>query len=290
MPIPETKAKSNPASGGGGPTVAALLTWFVPGAGHLYLGKARMAIAAFLVIQLLYLAGVVLSGGMFLEYLPAEMRTRFAAVLAPEMGNLGALLLHQAQFGYGEAFPRPWPASMDIGTTLTAMSGLLNILLASHAHFEARRQNATGFAPVGPAVAATASFLIPGLGQVLQGRRIRGLLLFVCLVGLFFVASILGEGANLDRERHFYYWAGQFLLGLPAVALEFWYGHPRVTTDIAYADAGVVLGCVAGMLNVLGMLDAYGWSESKILGRPLASAQAPDGVSSESGHAEDPSA
>lgn len=274
MPIPESKAKARKAPGGGEPTVAALLTWFIPGAGHLYLGKARTAVVAFVVIELLYLAGVMLSGGMFLEYLPAEMRTSLAAVLSPEMGNLGALLLHQGQYGYGESFPRPWPASMDLGTTLTAMSGLLNILLASHAHFEARRRKAAGSAPIGPAAAATASFLIPGLGQVLQGRRMRGLLLFVCLVGLFFVGSTLGEGANLDRERHFYYWAGQFLLGLPAVALEFWYGHPRVTTDIAYADAGVVLGCVAGMLNVLGMLDAYGWSEAKILERPLPSASA----------------
>ncbi|MFT7678443.1 MAG: TM2 domain-containing membrane protein YozV [Planctomycetota bacterium] len=285
MPIPDSKAQAKQAPGGGEPAVAALLTWFVPGAGHLYLGKVRTAILAFVLIELLYLAGVMLSGGMFLEYLPAEMRTRFAAVLAPEMGNLGALLLHQAQYGYGESFPRPWPASMDLGTTLTAMSGLLNILLASHAHFEARRRKATGVAPIGPAVAATASFLIPGLGQVLQGRRVRGLLLFVCLVGLFFIGSTLGEGANLDRERHFYYWAGQFLLGLPAVALEFWYGHPRMTTDIAYADAGVVLGCVAGMLNVLGMLDAYGWSEAKILERPLASAQAPSNADLEESNA-----
>lgn len=272
MPIPDTAPQSTERPQGGEPTVAALLTWFVPGAGHLYLGKLRTALIGFVLIQGLYLLGVILSKGMFLEYLPAEMRTRFAAVLTPEVGNLGALLLHQAKYGYGMNFPRPWPATMDLGTVLTAMAGLLNVLLASHAHFEARRADAQGAGIPAPALAATATFLVPGLGQILQGRRGRGLLVFGCLVGLFAIGCVLAEGANLDRERHFYYWAGQFLLGLPAVAAEFAHGHPMVTSDIAYADAGVVLGCVAGMLNVLAMLDAYGWSESKILGRPLATA------------------
>ncbi len=272
MPIPDTAPQTSERPQGGDPTVAALLTWFIPGAGHLYLGKLRTALLGFLAIQGLYALGVLLSKGMFLEYLPAEMRTRFAAVLTPEVGNLGGLLLHQAKFGYGMNFPRPWPASMDIGTALTALAGLLNVLFATHAHFEARRGDRPFAGHPAPAVAATATFLVPGAGQLLQGRRGRGLLIFVSLVGLFVIGCVLAEGANLDRERHFYYWAGQFLLGLPAIAAEFAHGHPMVTSDIAYADAGVVLGCVAGMLNVLAMLDAYGWSEAKILGRPLASA------------------
>lgn len=274
MPIPESKSPASQGPQAGDPTVATLLTWLVPGAGHLYLGKARIALLAFVVIEGLYLLGVVLSKGMFLEYLPAEMRTRFAAVLTPEAGNLGALLLHQAKFGYGMSLPRPWPATMDIGTALTAASGLLNVLLASHAHFEARRPASDSpTAIVGPGSAATAAFLIPGLGHFLQGRKARGLVVFLALVGLFLLGSFLAEGANLDRERHFYYWAGQFLLGAPALITEFAFGHPRVQHDIAYADAGVVLGCVAGMLNVLAMLDVYGWSEAKLLGQPLPTAQ-----------------
>lgn len=287
MPIPESKGPVGQGTQGGDPTLATLLTWMVPGAGHLYLGKARTALLAFVVIQGLYLLGVLLSKGMFLEYLPDEMRTRFAAVLTPEAGNLGALLLHQAKFGYGLGHPRPWPAMMDIGTTLTAASGLLNVLLASHAHFEARRPVLDPQAPgaganlIHPGMAATASFLVPGLGHFLQGRKARGLAVFVALVGLFLLGSFLAEGANLDRERHFYYWAGQFLLGLPALATEFAFGHPRVDHDIAYADAGVVLGCVAGMLNVLACLDTYGWSEAKLLGKPLASAQANNAANQE---------
>lgn len=273
MPVPSRKPEQRST---GDPNVALLLTWFLPGAGHLYLGRVGFALGAFLVVEGLYAIGVWLSGGMFLEYLPHEMRGRFAGALTPEAGNLGALLYHIRSFGYGPGQPRPWPPGMDLGTTLTAASGVLNFFVMSSAHTLARRGSArSGSARSGSAqvtersrgidspLAALATWLVPGLGQVLQGRRARGLVIFVLLVGLMILGSVLAEGANLDRERHFYYWAGQFLLGVPAVVAEFFHGHPRLTHDIPYADAGVVLACVAGMLNVLAMLDAYTFGEWK---------------------------
>ena len=268
MPVPSRKPEQRSA---GDPNVALLLTWFLPGAGHLYLGRVGFALGAFLVVEGLYAAGVWLSGGMFLEYLPAEMRGRFAGALTPEAGNLGALLYHIRSFGYGPGQPRPWPPGMDLGTTLTAASGVLNFFVMSSAHTLARR----GSAHLGPAhptaaprgidspLAALATWLVPGLGQFWQGRRARGAVIFVSLVGLMILGSVLAEGSNLDRERHFYYWAGQFLLGVPAVVAEFFHGHPRSTHYIEYADAGVVLACVAGMLNVLAMLDAYTFGDQK---------------------------
>lgn len=262
-------------AGHGSPTVAVLLTWLVPGGGHLYLGMLRPALIAFLSIEGLYFAGVWLSGGMFLEYLPAEMRSSFAWVLTPEIGNLGALWWHQGAYGYGPGFPRAWPAWMDLGTTLTAASGVLNILWMSRAHMDARllgmparptpRPGAEA-ARCSPGGAVLASWFLPGLGQWLQGRRLRGVLVFVMLVGLFAVGTWLADGSNLDRERHFYYWAGQFLLGLPAIATEFANGHPLISGPILYADAGVVLASVAGLLNVMSLMDAYAYSEDVLLG------------------------
>lgn len=238
-----------------------LLTWFVPGAGHLYLGKVRTGIAAFVIIEALYGLGYWLSKGLFLNVLPVEMRSQFAGVLAPELGNLGGLLMHLRQVGFLDN-PVIWPGQMDLGMTLTAASGVLNFVLMSHAHLEARAPSRSR-AGLDPALAAATSWLVPGLGHVLQGRKVRGLAVFVMLVGLFGLGCGLAQGANLDRERHFYYWAGQFLLGSPAIAAELIHGHARVTEDIRYVDAGVVLGCVAGMLNILVMLDAYGWSEQR---------------------------
>ncbi len=252
-------------SGRGDPLVAMLLTWFIPGAGHLYLGRARLALIAFVAVEGLYAAGFLLSEGLFLNVLPPEMRGRMAGVLAPEVGNLGALLAHLGRVGFLDQ-PVRWPTRMDLGMTLTAASGILNVVLMSHAHLEARlsKRPRTG---LDPAAAATLSWLVPGLAHFLEGRRARGIAIFVMLVGLFVLGCALAQGANLDRERHFYYWAGQFLLGLPAIVAEFVHGHPRLTEDIRYVDAGIVLGCVAGMLNVLVMLDAFGWAERRQAGK-----------------------
>ena len=267
MPTPDRKLPSSAgpaARPAADPNVALLLSWFVPGVGHLYLGRARTALAGFLVVEGLYVLGLWLSRGMFLEYLPPEMRGRFAGILTPEVGNLGALLYHINHFGYGVGNPRPWPATMDIGTTLTALSGVTNLFLMSLAHLDARMPRRFGERGLEPPLAALATFLVPGLGQLLQKRFARGVTMFVLLVGLFVLGTALAEGTNLDRERHFYYWAGQFLLGFPAIVAEFVHGHPRITEDVAYADAGVVIACVAGMLNVLCMLDAFSFGEERI--------------------------
>jgi TM2 domain-containing membrane protein YozV len=44
-------------------------------------------------------------------------------------------------------------------------------------------------------VAAILSYLIPGLGQIYQGRIGKGLLFFVCIYTLFFIGAYLGSGA-----------------------------------------------------------------------------------------------
>lgn len=259
----------------GDPHVAMLLTWFVPGAGHMYLGKVKTAAIAFGVIQGLYLLGYFLSEGLFLNVLPPEMRGRFAGVLSPEFGNLGALLLHLRATGFLSE-PRPWPSQMDLGMVLTAASGVLNVILVAKANFDARTGHLERSSKViDPGAAAALTWLVPGLGHWMQGRKNRGIAVFVMLVGLFVGACFLAEGANLDRERHFYYWAGQYLLGLPAIIAEFIHGHARVRGEIPYVDAGIVLGCVAGMLNVLVILDVFGWSENASTQEEPAKAEAP---------------
>jgi hypothetical protein len=46
-------------------------------------------------------------------------------------------------------------------------------------------------------LAAVLSYLLPGLGQVLQGRIAKGLLFFVCLYALFFYGLWLGKMKNV---------------------------------------------------------------------------------------------
>lgn len=260
-----------PATPSGDPNVAAFLTWFLPGAGHVYLGRAASGLLAFGVVGGLYLLGLALSQGMGFEFLQAELRGPLAPVLAPEAGNLGGLLWQMRQHGYGPGYPRPWPEWIALGTTLTAVSGVLNVCLMVQAHSLARLPKGAALAARrSPAFFAFLAWLAPGLGHLAQGRRRRAILVGGSLLLLLLLGTLLAEGSNLDRERHYYYWGGQVLAGAPALLLEWIHGHGRISGEIAFAEAGLVFGCLAGLLNVLAMIDVYGASERQVFGAPEA--------------------
>lgn len=249
--------------------VAAVLTWLIPGAGHLYLGRFGYGLALFALIEGLYFLGLELAGGMSFEFLDAELRTVVAPLLSPEAGNLGGILWQMKTYGFGAGHLRPWPEHIVLGSALSAASGVLNAFAMVHAHTLARVSKPSD--ATRPVLSTLLAWVCPGLGHVHQGRTARGAIVFVLLVGMFALGSFLAEGSNLSRERHFYYWAGQFLLGGPALAAEALLGAGQVTRDIPYVEAGLVFGCVAGMLNILAMIDVYGYGEAKLFGWPQRS-------------------
>jgi len=52
-------------------------------------------------------------------------------------------------------------------------------------------------------IAAVLSYLIPGLGQIYQGRIAKGILFFVCVYTLFFTGAYLGSGTvHLKGETY----------------------------------------------------------------------------------------
>lgn len=261
---------------------AAILTWLVPGAGHLYLGRATWALVGFALIEGLFYLGLVLSEGRAFEYLDPELRSPFAPVLSPEFGNLGAFVFQLRTHGFGPGVMQPWPEWMRLGSSLCALAGILNVCWAALAHVHARSAKlAAGVAPAGAAAPARDLFLtwlVPGLGHWVQGRRRRGVIVFALLVGLFVVGTWLADASNLSRERHFYFWAGQFFVGAPALAAEAIWGGMRVRHEIPYVDCGLVFGCVAGLLNVLAMIDAFGFSEAKAFGWPVKTSRVVEGA------------
>ncbi len=249
----------------GHPLVAVFLTWLMPGAGHLYLGLPVLGLLGFGIVQGVYFLGLQLSGGMLFEFLEPDLRGPGSSLLSPEIGNLGALIYHVKQFGYGPGWPRPWPPLMELGTWLTAASGMLNICLMVRAHSDARAPKEGTSQLSGIARWVLLAWAVPGLGHWLQGRKTRALVWFGLLVGMLVLGSVLAEGSNLSRERHFFYWAGQFLSGLPHLGLQLVFGSARVTAEQPYADAGLDLGCLAGLLNVLAMIDVYTHAEREAL-------------------------
>jgi hypothetical protein len=149
--------------------------------------------------------------------------------------------------------------------------------------------------PPGP-IPAILSYLIPGLGQIIQGRVGKGLLFFVSLTTLFFYGMWLGDFKNVYLPRYHQdersvlartagdiysrtQFVGQVPIGIMAWPAIYQYavyeenpkelklrGFQRQPSDEEINqqrdrdktwDLGWVLTVIAGALNVLVIYDAY---------------------------------
>jgi hypothetical protein len=56
-----------------------------------------------------------------------------------------------------------------------------------------------------PVIAGVLAWLVPGLGHYYQGRIVKAILFFFCIVPTFCVGCILGSGADTGIARNVYY-------------------------------------------------------------------------------------
>ncbi len=139
-----------------------------------------------------------------------------------------------------------------------------------------------------PLLAAFLAWLVPGLGHIYQGRRAKGILYMVCILGLFFTGLVLGEGKIVfwrwthptqDSENFRFSYVCQFFVGLAALpaliqATLAKYGlgpilwgylaeppinqlnglHSRLGKLL---EVGWVYTVIAGLLNILAIYDAF---------------------------------
>lgn len=139
-----------------------------------------------------------------------------------------------------------------------------------------------------PARAAVLAWLIPGLGHFYQGRTGKGILYAVCILGLYLMGMVMGEGKIVywrwvnplnNPEKFCLYYLGQFFVGLPALpaliqsTLQH-YGVGPILWDFMaeptqhvlnslqtrlgkLVEIGTIYTTVAGLLNILAIYDAY---------------------------------
>ena len=139
-----------------------------------------------------------------------------------------------------------------------------------------------------PLKAAFLAWLIPGWGHLYQGRKGKAILYATCILGLYFMGLVMGEGkivywrwvSPFDKPEKFcIYYVGQFWVGLAALpaliqsTLQH-YGfepilwnflaepsqidlnglHPRLGKLV---EIGTIYTTIAGLLNILAIYDAY---------------------------------
>ena len=138
-----------------------------------------------------------------------------------------------------------------------------------------------------PYLAAFLAYLVPGLGHFYQGRRGKGILYLVCILGLYLVGLYLGDAKIVywrwvsplrDAEQFRLGYLAQFWVGLAALPaliqgtlahyghapiLGGWLAEPpmHVINGLhklgKLVDVGMVYTEIAGLLNVLAIYDAF---------------------------------
>jgi hypothetical protein len=138
-----------------------------------------------------------------------------------------------------------------------------------------------------PLRSAFLAWLVPGLGHYYQGRTGKAILYAGCILGLYAMGMVMGEGKIVywrwvnplsNPEKFCIYYIGQFFAGLPALPALIQgtlrhYGYDPILwgllaepSQIALnalqsrgklVEIGTVYTTVAGLLNIFAIYDAY---------------------------------
>ena len=119
---------------------------------------------------------------------------------------------------------------------------------------ETQERPATAGLPV-----AISAWLVPGLGHLMLGRTRRAITFFLIVTGMFVLGLILhGELFPLERSEPLTFLAGlaEIGTGLPFFIAKLLGMGAGEVTAVTY-EYGYTFCIVAGLLNMLIMLDAY---------------------------------
>ena len=103
------------------------------------------------------------------------------------------------------------------------------------------------------------SWLIPGSGHFLQGKRVRAGILFGSILSMFILGVLMNgqffalRSPSILQRLGF---VGEWSVGA-AMPLAYFFGYSGGDLFFASADYGTAFLVAAGMLNILSMFDAY---------------------------------
>ena len=212
--------------------------------------------------------------------------------MLPELLNLPANALGAIlAFDGTPSGERAWRMPRDfehLAAWLTGASGMLAAFWSAAAHWELRlRRDAPKLAGVAagdelprpvahPGLCAALSWLVPGLGHARAGQRDKGLLVGAAVVLVFALGLVFANGHAVDRANYAVWWIGQNLFGGGSLFAALVTGPMRSASMPADLDLGIVLCTVAGLMNLVVMVDAYTVAERSVfpIARPDAGADA----------------
>lgn len=282
MSVDETASKKVGTGFGWG----AFWSGFVPGLLQYRLGQRPQAIQAFVSCTLVFFVGWLLVRDRIFYYAvfapegPGDSAAgsvvntvlRFVPFALPEVLNLpatalGGTLAYDSGFEAVRLWRLPRPME-DIGSWLTAASGMLAAFWAAAGFWQLRLARDGGPSPqpatVHPALAAGLSWLVPGLGHWRAGQPDKGALMGVAVLVVFALGLVFSAGHAVDRQIAPIWWIGQNLFGGGSLFASLVTAPPKMQFFPEELGLGTVLGTVAGLMNLVVMIDAYTVAERSV--------------------------
>lgn len=105
------------------PALACIVSWIVPGAGHLWQGRQQKGVVFLITIPLMFAIGLALNGRLF----PFEVSQPLVLLAAVAMLGNGLPYILATAMGYGQGIVTA--ASYEYGNTFLIVAGLLNMLV-----------------------------------------------------------------------------------------------------------------------------------------------------------------
>lgn len=107
-------------------------------------------------------------------------------------------------------------------------------------------------------VAALAlGLLVPGAGHLLIGRRSKAVFYLIAVLGCFLLGLWLADWRCVHVEKYPLYMLAQMWVAGPVMLTVATTHSLRIAQDIAYLDAGLLFTAIAGLLNVVVLVDLY---------------------------------
>lgn len=250
---------------------------FLPGLGHLYAGDKRGAAFSFVAVTACFAVGLWLADWRVFAFSNSLFSGVFKNLpihLLPEAVNFGettvAWIMQPESADPDRARLLRLPISTEhLGLTLTGLSGYLNAILAADACWLVARHNLSekrGRQLTGrPAISALLTWLVPGLGHAREGRGRIGALVGFGVIGIYVMGLWFSDFRGVDRSQLYWWWAGEAGFGGASLVLTPLLGPLALEHDVDTVDLGITLLCIAGLLNVVAMTQAYTLGEKRAL-------------------------
>jgi hypothetical protein len=105
-----------------------LASWFIPGAGHLWLGRRSKGLIFLVSLPLMFAIGVAIRGRLF----PFELSDPLVGLAALADLGIGAAYFIASSLGYGGGDVRA--VTYEYGNAFLIVAGLLNMLVVIDAY------------------------------------------------------------------------------------------------------------------------------------------------------------